>query len=350
MRKERALRLLRRLFPQIMGQSLSIILTALASFMFMTWIVVDVVKIEGTYLGATYETLGTLVLIVVALFFTYMYIYRKRLQEIGMLTDAIHRVSKGDFGYRIKIKRNEPMAEVYEDFNRMTAELAGVQLLRNDFINNYSHEFKTPIASIKGFAELLLEKELPADEQRLYLEIIRDESDRLSSLAKNTILLSKLETQQLVTDAEEYNLGEQLRQCAIICSQSWLDKGLEFSGDIPDMDFIGSRELLQHLWLNLLSNAVKYTPSGGEIALTLRRENENAVVTVRDTGEGMSEETRSHLFMPYYQGDPSRSTQGLGLGLAISKRIVELSGGTIEASSELGQGSEFKVRLPLRGR
>ena len=112
----------------------------------------------------------------------------------------------------------------------------------------------------------------------------------------------------------------------------------------------GSRELLQHLWLNLLSNAIKYTPSGGEIALTLRRENENAVVTVRDTGEGMSEETRSHLFMPYYQGDPSRSTQGLGLGLAISKRIVELSGGTIEASSELGRGSEFKVRLPLRGR
>lgn len=110
----------------------------------------------------------------------------------------------------------------------------------------------------------------------------------------------------------------------------------------------GSRELLQHLWLNLLSNAIKYTPSGGEIALTLRREDENAVVTVRDTGEGMSERTQKNLFTPYYQGDPSRSRQGLGI--AISKRIVELSGGTIEASSKLGRGSEFKVGLPLRGR
>lgn len=110
----------------------------------------------------------------------------------------------------------------------------------------------------------------------------------------------------------------------------------------------GSRELLQHLWLNLLSNAIKYTPSGGEIALTLRREDENAVVTVRDTGEGMSERTQKNLFTPYYQGDPSRSRQGLGI--AISKRIVELSGGTIEVTSELGRGSEFKVGLPLRGR
>ena len=112
----------------------------------------------------------------------------------------------------------------------------------------------------------------------------------------------------------------------------------------------GSRELLQHLWLNLLSNAIKYTPYGGEIALTLRCEDENAVVTVRDTGEGMSERTQKNLFTPYYQGDPSRSRQGLGLGLAISKRIVELSGGTIEVTSELGRGSEFKVGLPLRGR
>ena len=110
----------------------------------------------------------------------------------------------------------------------------------------------------------------------------------------------------------------------------------------------GSRELLQHLWLNLLSNAIKYTPSSGEIALTLWREDENAVVTVRDTGEGMSERTQKNLFTPYYQGDPSRSRQGLGI--AISKRIVELSGGTIEVTSELGRGSEFKVGLPLRGR
>lgn len=347
MTKEKAVNYLKRFVPQIMGQSLSIILTAVGSFMLMTWLVVDVIQIEGTYLGATFETLGALLLIIVALFFTYMHIYRKRIQEIRTLSDAIMKVSNGNFDYRISIKPKEPLAEVYEDFNRMTEELSSVQLLRNDFINSYSHEFKTPIASINGFADLLLEKKLSPEEQRQYLEIIRDESDRLTSLAKNTILLSKLSSQRIVGKPETYNLGEQLRQCAIICSQSWMEKEQSFSGEMPDIYFTGDRELMQHLWLNLLSNAVKYTPQGGEISVDLTQSGSNAVVNIRDTGIGMSKETQEHLFLPYYQADPSRSTQGLGLGLSISKRIVELCGGSISVESEIGKGSTFTVTLPL---
>lgn len=338
--------LLKRLIPQILVQSFAIVGTATASYIFMTWIVQDLAKVDNTYLGAAYETLGTLVLMSLVLVSTNTHLYRRRLQEIKTLSDAISRVAGGDFDYKIPIRPNEPMAPVYEDFNKMTAELSSVQMLRNDFINSYSHEFKTPIASINGFASLLMERQLPEKEQREYLAIIRDESERLTSLAKNTILLSKLSSQQIVTDAEQYDLGEQLRQCAIISSRSWLEKGIEFSSEFPVVPFHGNRELMQHLWLNLIGNAVKYTPEGGSISVTAERRDGQALVRVQDTGEGMNEETLRHLFDPYYQGDSSRSVQGLGLGLAISHRIVELCGGVITVESELGEGSCFTVQLP----
>lgn len=145
------------------------------------------------------------------------------------------------------------MTPIYED----CAELDSIQILRNDFINSYSHEFKTPIASINRFASLLLEKDISTSEQRQYLEIIVEESARLS----------KLFSQQIVTDTERYDLSEQIRQCSIILSKEWLDKKIEFSGEFQSVMYIGNRELMQHLWLNILGNAVKYTPTGGEISV-----------------------------------------------------------------------------------
>lgn len=347
MKKKRTHSFLKRLVPQILVQSIAVVLSAIISSMFMTWLIVNVIKVETTILGVALESAGTLILMILVLVSTNTYMYRRRLQEINTLSDAISRVSRGDFSYRIQIRPHEPMAELYEDFNKMTAELSSVQILRNDFINSYSHEFKTPIASIGGFAELLLEKNLSEEDQRQYLEIIRDESDRLATLARNTILLSRLSSQQIVTDTEEFNLGEQLRQCAIICSRNWLDKHQEFSSDLPDVMYTGNRELMQHMWLNLLGNAIKYTPQGGEISVTLKEAPEAIDVTVADTGEGMTEDTLEHLFTPYYQGDSSRATQGLGLGLAIAKRIAELCGGDIQVDSQPGAGSRFTVHLPL---
>lgn len=339
---------LKKLVPQIVVQSLAIIFSAIGSYLFMTWLIVDVAEVKSTYLSATYEILGTLFLMILVLVSTNTYIYRKRVQEINTLSEAISQVANGDFSYRIPIRRSEPMGKIYEDFNKMTAELSAVQILRNDFISRYSHEFKTPIASINGFAELLLEKKATEAEQREYLEIIRDESQRLSVLSKNTILLSKLSSQQIITDTEPYNLGEQLRQCAIICSNTWMGKQQEFTGRFPDVTYVGNRELMQQLWLNLLTNAIKYTPQGGEISVMLESREHNAVVTISDSGEGMSPDTLENLFTPYYQGDSSRSAQGLGLGLAIAHRIVELCGGTITVNSTQGLGSSFTVTLPCK--
>ena len=127
-------------------------------------------------------------------------------------------------------------------------------------------------------------------------------------------------------------------------------KNIEFDGDFPDVPFSANKELLQHLWLNLIGNAVKFTPEGGTITVRLREESRTVRITVSDSGIGMDETTLAHLFDPYYQGDSSRSSQGLGLGLSIAKRIVELNEGTISAESMPGNGSTFAVILPIRTR
>lgn len=348
--KEKATAFMKRLLPQIVVQVILILFTAAGSYMLMTWLIADLAKVQAPYLAAAYETLGSMVIMIGVLVTIYTGVYRKRVEELNTISKAISRVAGGDYQYRIEYKKKEAIAAIYEDFNKMTKELSSVQLLRTDFINNYSHEFKTPIASINGFAELLMERELAPEEQRQYLEIIRDESARLTALAQNTILLSKLSNQQIVSDLVQYNLGEQLRQCSIVCSRNWMEKKQVFSGNFPDISYCGNRELMQHLWINLLNNAIKYTPNGGELFFGAEQREQSVWITVTDTGEGMSEETKQHLFEPYYQGDSSRSVQGLGLGLAIVKRIVELCEGEIQVESKLGEGTTITVVLPLERR
>ena len=329
-------------------QTFAIIFTAVGAFMFMTWLVTEVFGVTDTYVAAGYEALGTLAIVTIILVPLNTIMYRRRLKEISTLSESISTVANGDYNTRIDCSKGGQMTPVYKDFNKMCAELASVQILRNDFINSYSHEFKTPIASINGFASLLLDKKLPEEEQREYLQIIVDESARLSKLASNTILLSRLSSQQIVTNTENYDLSEQIRQCSIILSKSWLDKKIEFSGVFPPVMFKGNKELMQHLWLNILGNSIKYTPEGGEIAVEVLPQDGSITVSISDTGVGMSKETLGHLFDPYFQGDVSHSGHGLGLGMSIAKRIVELCSGTITVQSELGVGSCFTITLPVK--
>ncbi len=329
----------------ILVASLVVIINAL--YMLMTWLMGEVVKVRDSYLRAEFQFLGTLVIVLFILVVVFAVIYRRRKRELVTLSESIEKVANGDYSAKIKYKKRDSLAHVYRDFNRMSAELENVQFLRKDFINNYSHEFKTPIASINGFASLLLEKELSREEQTSYLKIIQEESDRLSRLTSNTILLSKLSSQEVISDTERYDLGEQLRQCSIILSQQWLAKQQKFTGELPQVYYTGNRELMQHLWLNLIGNAVKYTPVGGEISVELGKNDNMAQIRIADTGEGMDPETLEHLFDPYYQGRSSHVGQGLGLGLAIASQIVELCEGTIEVKSRKNEGSEFTVRLPL---
>ena len=345
--KEQIVKLGAKLFPQIFLPFIILIVAALVSFFIMSWLVADVFGISHTYLAAGYEILGTLIVLIIIASPMIVFLYRIRTKEVKILSDAIKRVASGDYATRISTKKRKHITPIYASFNKMCAELESVQLLRNDFINSYSHEFKTPIASINGFASLLLEKELPPEEQQKYLQIIVDESARLSKLSTDTILLSKLSAQQIVSNSEMYDLSEQLRQCSIILSHKWLEKNITFSCDFPEISFKGDKEMMQHLWLNLLDNAIKYTPNGGEVSVAVTVSDDYAHIEISDTGIGIPNDMQQYLFDPYFQGDSSHAGQGLGLGLSIAKRIVELCGGTISVKSEPEVGSSFTVSLPL---
>ena len=339
-----------KIIPQFLILLIVAVFVVALGYFFMTWLVSDVLDVEGTYISASFEVVGTVVILMLILIPMIIIFYRSRKKEIRILSEGIAHLAEGDFNYKIPLKKKDSLARVYANFNKMCEELKSVQILRNDFINSYSHEFKTPIASINGFASLLLEKNLTPQEREEYLTIIIEETDRLSRLATNTILLSRLSSQQIVTDVEPYDLSEQIRQCSIILSKRWMEKKIDFDCELEEVTFAGNRELMQHLWLNIISNAIEHTNKGGRIAVSLRMEKENVCVKVLDNGEGMDEQTLKHLFDPYFQGDASHSSQGLGLGLSIAKRIVELCCGEIFVESKIGEGSEFAIYLPIKSK
>lgn len=275
-------------------------------------------------------------------FFFSRIVYKKVL----ILIDAINKVAKGDFNVTLNPKKSGPLHEVAENFNIMTAELRSVQTLRNDFINDFSHEFKTPITSINGFAKLLLDTEVSEEDRREYLKIIADESERLAELSRETLMMSSLESQQTIIDKKYYSLDEQLKQNIILLSREWLKKHIDVGAELDKVTYYGNSDLMQHVWINLLNNAIKFTPENGVITVSMKEEAERIIISVSDTGKGMSKEQILRIFNKYYQADSSHATKGLGLGLSIAKRIVELCGGEIKAEAALNEGSTFTVYLP----
>ena len=273
---------------------------------------------------------------------------RSKLKPINDLVQAMRNVSQGDFSVRVDDEGvTGDMGRLVSSFNDMASELGGLELFRKDFINNFSHEFKTPIVSIRGFAKQLERDDLTDAQRREYLGIIVSESDRLANMSGNVLLLSKLENQTIVTDQTTYRLDEQLRKCILLLEKQWSQKDLELDLELDELPFYGNEEMLQHVWVNLLGNAIKFSPQGGTLRVTLHREGGDAVAAVRDAGPGMDEATRRRIFEKFYQGDTAHAAEGNGLGLSLVKRIVDLCQGAVEVDSAPGEGSTFTVRLPM---
>ena len=268
------------------------------------------------------------------------------LKPVRGMVGAMQRLAGGDFSVRMTCDgwmRPLELREFTAAFNKAAEELGGTEILRKDFINNFSHEFKTPITSIGGFAALLLEdEEMPPEERREYLSIIAAESSRLAGLANSVLALSRVEA-----------LAEQLRQCALLVQHKWADKKeTALTVELPEDGecvYTGSAALLKEVWVNLLDNAFKFTPAGGTVALGLHRDAQGVTVTVRDDGPGMDEATQARVFDQFYQGDTSHKTEGNGLGLAMAQKIAALHGGRITVQSAPGRGSAFTVNLPQGG-
>lgn len=271
-------------------------------------------------------------------------------RPVKEITSAAEKMMEGDFSVRIKSKHSiysdGSFDKIIDCFNQMAEELSGTETLRTDFIANVSHELKTPLAVMQNYGTMLQKPGLSEEKRVEYAKAISDASKRLADLISNILKLNKLENQQFFPDTTSYNLGEQLCECLLGFEEVWEKKQLEIDTDIDDEIFVkADPKIMTLVWNNLFSNAIKFTEPGGKISLRLEANEEFAYIQISDTGCGISKEVGVRMFDKFYQGDTSHATQGNGLGLALVKRIIDITGSDISVESEVGKGTTFTVKM-----
>ena len=269
------------------------------------------------------------------------------LSPMAKLSAASKEVAKGNYSVRVSdSSKMEEVQTTFRYFNAIVKQLDSVSSLSNDFASNVSHEFKTPLTAVEGYAMLLQDPTLTEEERQEYLDQILQNVHRLTELVGNILLLSRVENKGLADAYTTFRVDEQIRQAVVRLQTLWSQKALTIDAELDEVSIHASEGLLSHVWGNLMENAIKFSPVGGTIELRLLEQTECVVFTIRDRGCGMSPEVRERIFEKFYQGDPSHKDKGHGLGLPLVKRIVELSDGVIEVESQEGQGALFRVILP----
>lgn len=270
------------------------------------------------------------------------------LKPVNELINKMHLLAAGDFKTRLQfgdtVSAHPVAAEITESFNTMAEELERTEMLRHDFINNFSHEFKTPIVSIVGLASLLEKGNLEEEQRLAYVRSIREESIRLSSMATNVLNLTKVENQTILTGVTRFNLSEQVRSAVLLLEGEWTKKEITLELDFEEYQIEANEEMLKQVWINLVDNAIKFSPQGGTVALEVLDEGDAFCVKIRNAGEIPAEKV-GKIFGKFYQADESHATKGNGIGLAVVKSIAELHGGSVCVQSGEGM-TEFSVLLP----
>ena len=334
------------------------ILTFISSCIISTAITIGAIKIFYKE-AITYEklVLVCILILVLALIIAWFSLWvgaghlTKPLIDVS---NTVKQVAEGNF--KVNIKRRDTTKCEYEyinevdelakNVNKMVAELDGMDYMRKDFMSNVSHEIKTPIAAITGFTEILLDGSIDESERQEYLEVINKESMRISRLCENMLHMSRLDSQVIVTNLQKIRLDEQLRKCIILLSEKWSDKEIDFSIDLEEVSILSDSDMLQQVWINLIDNAIKYSRENCKIDISVKRLNDKSVkVSISDNGIGIEEGKLHRIFDKFYQCEESHKKSGSGLGLSISKRIVELLNGTIECKSKKDSGTTFEVTL-----
>lgn len=277
------------------------------------------------------------------------YITHSFIDPITCLGKAMKEVAGGNFHVAMQSdSKLKEVRDIYESFNRMVKELGNTETLQTDFISSVSHEFKTPINAIEGYASLLQDHHQSPEEQETYIEKILFNTRRLSTLTGNILLLSKINNQSIRPQRTVFRLDEQIRQAIVALEQKWTEKNIDFDVELDKVTYSGYESLPLHVWSNLIDNAIKFDPPGGMICLRLRQADDEAVFTIDDNGPGIAPEEQERIFHKFYQSDSSREMSGNGLGLALVKQIVEFSGGTVSVENLPEAGCRFTVRLPMQ--
>lgn len=274
-------------------------------------------------------------------------ISRKIIKPIENLSNATKKVAEGNFDVNINPIRDDEIGELTKNFNDMVKELSEVEILQKDFIDNVSHEIKTPISSIQGFAKLLDDDNITKEERKEYVGIITEEVDRLLNLSNKVLRLSKLQNQDKIEKKENINITEQIRRIIALLEPKSRKKNISFNlNDIEnDVFYLGDEELTYQIWVNLIDNAIKFSKENGIIDIEIKKVENKVTVKIKDHGIGMSEDEVKKIYTRFYQTDRSHSQEGSGLGLSIVKRIVDLSNGEIKVESQKEKGTCFTIIL-----
>ena len=274
---------------------------------------------------------------------------RFSMSPFNKIVSEATRLASGDFNARIKFSplvANLPaFREVSDSFNKLAEELGSTEILRSDFVNDFSHEFKTPLVSIAGFAELIESESVTEAERSQYVRIIKDEAKRLSTLATNILYLTKLENQNILAEKSSFNVSEQVRSAILLLEPKWSERNIELELDFDEYEIYANEEMMKQVWINLFDNAVKFTPDGGTVSVAIERTSNGKKVVFSNTGEDIPPEKLAKIYRKFYQTDESHSSHGNGIGLAIVKKIIELHNFRINATSEGGL-TTFSVYIP----
>ncbi len=268
-------------------------------------------------------------------------------RPIEQINEATKKVALGEYDIELESKREDEIGELTNNFNKMTRGLKSTENLQKEFINNVSHEIKTPVSSIEGFAKFLKDKNLTDEEREEYTNIIIEEAKRLESLTGKILKLSKLNNQEVITNKQEIDIAEQIRKAISLLEPKWSKKDIKINVSLDEKVFLGDEDLIYQVWVNIIDNAIKFSNEGGSIDIKVYEKDKNIIVEIKDHGIGMKEEELEKVYDRFYQIDKSHSKEGSGLGLAIVKRIVELSEGKIEIKSKENKGTTVTVKLPV---
>lgn len=332
---------------------LSILIPFATVFCIVSIVLPIFVEVQRKTQGNTGLTALVMILVIamLSLCFTVGDVIRRKImtgRSIQAILETTERIAAGDFSARLEIKH---VYEKYNDYdlimenvNAMAAALEKNEALNSDFISNVSHEIKTPLSVIRNYVTLLAD-EKDEETRKKYTQTVAQATQRLSNLVTNVLKLNRLENQELSFERERIRLHEMLAECALAFEDEYEKKELELDCDLDEVEIYSCSGYLELVWQNLISNAVKFTPCGGKIGISLKKEGKYAVVKVQDSGCGISAADGERIFDKFYQGDTSRASEGNGLGLALVKKVIDLVGGEISVVSELGKGSTFTVKL-----
>ena len=333
------------------GIVIAMLVIAFAFSMLAVWVLLETgIAIDEDFLVDALIILFIFVGISIALFFVLFLLLGKiPLKPVNQLINEMNRLSNGDFSARLHfgkiLSKHKTFKEIEQSFNELACELENTEMLRGDFVNNFSHEFKTPIVSISGLAKLVNKGNLTDEQKKAYLLAIEDESLRLANMATNVLNLTKVENQNILTDVKKINISEQIRTCVLLLENQWTKKNIDLSLEFDEYEIEANEELLKQVFINLLDNAIKFSPENETVSVEIADEGTVVSVNIKNGGKGIPKENQSKIFNKFYQADESHATKGNGIGLAIVKKIVTLHDGHIGVKSKEGE-TVFTVKLP----